>query len=116
VRRPGVELVSQLLRVIRAPLTRLDCIFDANRIQIPLARTLGLYDNSLASFDDPSIAVSPNPPIPPNFDTSTPSANAIQLADPYGETSNPSGPGPADAFNTCWGNAPAPAFTTCLPP
>ncbi|HEV2546051.1 MAG TPA: G1 family glutamic endopeptidase [Stellaceae bacterium] len=43
------------------------------------------------------------------------SANSIQLVDPYGETSNPSGPGPAEAFNACWGNN-APNFTTCTAP
>jgi hypothetical protein len=43
------------------------------------------------------------------------SANSIQLVDPYGETSNPSGPGLADAFNACWGNK-APNFTTCTAP
>ena len=38
-------------------------------------------------------------------------ANGIQMADPYGETSNPSDPVGGNIFSTCWGLAPS--YTPC---
>ena len=51
----------------------------------------------------------------PGFDMSNTDANAIQMVDPYGETSNPSSADGNDVFNTCWGNNPS-SFTACPTP
>jgi len=69
----------------------------------------------LANYVTASFAPTVNFGATPNFDTSAANINAIQLVDPYGETSNPSPPGTADDFNTCWGNDPS-TFTTCTKP
>src|SRR5215469_7071405 len=74
---------------------------------------LPLDDFVQATFD-PVSANGVNP-------TLTLAANGIQMADPYGETSNPSAPVGGDVFSTCWGLAPsytsctAGSFTTPLP-
>jgi hypothetical protein len=69
---------------------------------------LPLANYGTANFD-PTV----NGGAAPNFDgnqTASLNANAIQLVDPYGETSTPSGPDllspTVDAFDTCWGNDP----------
>ncbi len=43
----------------------------------------------------------------------TVSVNGIQMADPWGQTSNPSGTNSSDAFNMCWGFG---SFTSCSSP
>src|SRR5215469_9945669 len=74
---------------------------------------LPLDDFVQATFD-PVSANGVNPNL-------TLAANGIQMADPYGETSNPSAPVGGDVFSTCWGLAPsytsctAGSFTTPLP-
>ena len=75
---------------------------------------LPLDDFVQATFD-PVSANGANPNL-------TLAANGIQMADPYGETSNPSAPVGGDVFSTCWGLAPsytpctAGSFTTLPPP
>ena len=75
---------------------------------------LPLDDFVQATFD-PVSANGANPNL-------TLAANGIQMADPYGETSNPSDPVGGNIFSTCWGLAPsytpctAGSFTTPPPP
>ena len=64
---------------------------------------LPLADYGQATFD-PVFANGVNPNL-------TVAANGIQMADPWGETSNPSDPVNGNAFSTCWGLAPS--FTPC---
>jgi hypothetical protein len=64
---------------------------------------LPLDDFVQATFD-PVSANGANPNL-------TLAANGIQMADPYGETSNPSDPVGGSAFSTCWGLAPS--YTPC---
>ena len=64
---------------------------------------LPLDDFVQATFD-PVSANGANPNL-------TLAANGIQMADPYGETSNPSAPVGGDVFSTCWGLAPS--YTPC---
>ena len=64
---------------------------------------LPLDDFVQATFD-PVSANGANPNL-------TLAANGIQMADPYGETSNPSDTVGGDVFSTCWGLAPS--FTPC---
>ena len=64
---------------------------------------LPLDDFVQATFD-PVSANGANPNL-------TLAANGIQMADPYGETSNPSAPLGGNVFSTCWGLAPS--YTPC---
>src|SRR5215472_228991 len=64
---------------------------------------LPLDDFVQATFD-PVSANGANPNL-------TLAANGIQMADPYGETSNPSDTVGGDVFSTCWGLAPS--YTPC---
>jgi hypothetical protein len=64
---------------------------------------LPLDDFVQATFD-PVSANGANPNL-------TLAANGIQMADPYGETSNPSDPVGGNVFSTCWGLAPS--YTPC---
>jgi hypothetical protein len=64
---------------------------------------LPLDDFVQATFD-PVSANGANPNL-------TLAANGIQMADPYGETSNPSAPVGGNVFSTCWGLAPS--YTPC---
>jgi hypothetical protein len=88
-------------------------LFSAEWIQEAPSSSAGVLP--LANFGTAGFDPTVNGGAAPNFDTSAADINAIQLVDPYGETSNPSGPGAADAFNACWGNN-APNFTTCTAP
>jgi len=53
----------------------------------------------LANFGKANFDPTVNGGAEPNFDTTFADINAIQLVDPYGETSNPFSPGAADAFS-----------------
>jgi Peptidase A4 family len=64
---------------------------------------LPLDDFVQATFD-PVFANGANPNL-------TLASNGIQMADPYGETSNPSDPVGGNVFSTCWGLAPS--YTPC---
>ena len=63
------------------------------------AGVLPLANYGTANFD-PTVNVEQVP----NFASGL--TNAIQMVDPYGETSNPSTADAIDVFNTCWGNNP----------
>ncbi len=63
------------------------------------AGVLPLANYGTANFD-PTVNVEQVP----NFASGL--TNAIQMVDPYGETSNPSTADTSDVFNTCWGNNP----------
>jgi hypothetical protein len=64
--------------------------------------TLPLPDYAQATFD-PVLANGADPNV-------TLSANGIQMADPWGETSNPSDTAAGNVFSTCWGLA---SYTPC---